>query len=249
MDISIEEINEFFWRKLVMCALDENASHITIDSDENYNTITVTNDGNGLQHIDFLSQMMDGGPYWLENNKAHQCAFYAGATLITQKMTIESGALIMSIETHNLESQRVSVSEAPKRSDTKLTVVGSFEGSLLPVKFLKFNAMGLTIPIIFNGKEVERPLALDGKLKFSKTDIGNVHVAKSEGRPIEDLAIVMFLNGLARRIFEDRKENDLVKHVVHVDPEHPTLQALTPEELVKLVRGTITKLAKQLSIG
>ncbi len=58
----------------------------------------------------------------------------------------------------------------------------------------------------------------------------------------------MLLNGFTRVEFTDREKLNDAAHVVHVDPDHPTLQALDPEELVKLVRGTIINLAKQLSI-
>ena len=248
MNKSIDDLNDFLFRNIFLNAFEEGASQIAFGFDQANNTLVAEIYGNGFQHIDFLQNMVDKGNEWLEENEDHPCAFYVDSIFLGQELVVESGAIRLSINRDNPDVLKVSIYDRPFQSGAKLTLFGTSEETFMPEEYIRFLAAGFPVSVFFNGKKVSRLFALDGGLKFSHTEIGEVHVAKSEGRPIEDLAIVLFLNGLSRRLFAGRTKRQDLPHIVHVDPEHPSLQALDPGELVKVVRGTITKLAQQLSV-
>ncbi|MBF0380579.1 MAG: hypothetical protein HQL69_06160 [Magnetococcales bacterium] len=249
MKNTAEEINQDIFREFFLLIELTNASSITIEFDLNQQTLTITDDGDGFPYMEFLTIFANRGLNPLEINPIHPCYMFLKASYIVERMIVESGMEKILIEVHGEKDKLAYFAQKESwQSGYKVTFFGNTDNSFIPEKVLPFLSIGFPIPVTFNGKELARPYAINGSLKFSKTEIGYIHVAKSKGRPIEDLAIFMFLNGLARRVFEDRERIDDMKHIVHVDPEHHTLQALDPEELVNIVRRTITKLSKQLSI-
>ena len=128
----------------------------------------------------------------------------------------------------------------------EVTFIGNDSDSLFPEKVLPFLCAGFPISVTFNGKEMARPYALKGGLKFSKTGVGDVHVAHSGHA---DIPIYLFLGGVAVTVIRHKPGWDGLCHVIHVNPERFDLLGVNAEELEEVVGQSITKLAKQLSIG
>jgi hypothetical protein len=248
MNDEAKQYIENFLQNYVLCAVEGNASYVDVKYDLAKHTITVACDGFENEYAAALFHIMEEGESWLGNNSGHPIVFCFHAAHLAKEITIQSGNLKMIIKNSDSGKTHMYCSASSFSKATIVTFLEHNAGSFNLKSIPSFFVSGSPIRIIFNGNKLERPFAITGGLSFSKTDIGHIHVAKSKNRPIEDLSIILLLNGSVRRVFEDREIIDDLKHIVHVDPEHPTIQALHPEELVKLVRGTIINLAKQLSI-
>ena len=218
--------------ELLQNARRANASHVAVDYDARARTLTVRDDGVGIDDWQTLFTLGESG--WDATPARDEHAFGVGfmtCLYSARRCTVRSRDRIVAFDTAAaLQLEPIAVRPAPFSARTVVTL----EGVLLPdlERRVALLASAFPIAVTYNGARLPRPLAVDAKA-FVATTVGQVHLAGAEdGRAASSLLLVLqgtVVYGDARL---DRDGN-----VVHLDARRfqarlPSHDVLVDETLV-----------------
>ena len=246
-----EIINIEVFRTFLHYAATTNPSVIVIDFDQENGVLSITDDGDGFVEMDSLSNFAETG--WLhlqEIDHSHPCYIFLKASRLSLKSTVESKNLKITLEVtdDNDQELKVSLASSPINKGTKITFYSNPDESFVPDEVLPLLVVSFSISVFYNGKKMGNDFAINGGLKFSQTTIGDIHVASPQDSDLNSNPIIVYVNGFYLVQYEDDKANNKKCHIVHMDNKHPVLKTDDRHQLEEVVRKSIAKLAKQLSI-
>ena len=200
-------------KELMQNARRANASFVAVDYDAKAHTLSVRDDGVGIADWQKLFTVGDSG--WDAATARDEHAFGVGfmkSLYSARRCTVRSRERMIAFDT-SAALQQVEV-EVKTVAPITGTIV-RLEGVALEELDRRMEAMAgaFPIPVIYNGRTLARPLAVDA-MPFASTDIGDVHLAGTEdGQAARSTVLV--LQGF---VVSGDPRFDRGSNVVHLDP-------------------------------
>ncbi|HEV2978779.1 MAG TPA: ATP-binding protein [Casimicrobiaceae bacterium] len=208
--------------ELLQNARRASASQVAVDYDARTQTLTVRDDGIGIDDWQTLFTLGESG--WDATLVRDEHAFGVGfmkCLYSARRCTVRSRNRIVAFDTQAaLRQLPIAVQPAPLSAQTVVTL----EGVPLPELERTMSVLACAFPIvvIYNGVALPRPLALDAK-PYVASAVGQVHLAGAQdGRAVSSLVLV--LQGTV--VYGDSRL-DRDGNVVHLDPRR--FQARLPD--------------------
>lgn len=241
------------------------SAYVSFDLDGD--TLTVKDAGCGIDDFQNLLTVADSG--WDAETKTEEMPFGMGFLSVlyqTERVTVRSKGKVASFNVQEALSFGM-INVEPCADDGLTTIV--MEGfSISDEKKLKMNlvkfAEGYEIPVIFNGENLSRKLAINGEFKdvFVQTEIGLIAMPQLEllknGGEVEGCnnfktSPVVFLQGLSVKDGRDSYryfDFSMVNPIIHLDskrfkarmPDRDVL--IDSDEQMNVINGVITNLWK-----
>jgi hypothetical protein len=222
------------------------ATEVHVDHDARAETLTVTDNGRGIESFQKLLTLNESG--WDEHLVAAEHAFGIGFSKVlysAKRCAVTSRGKRLAFETCKaLDQMPLDVADDPT-GDPALTVV-HLEGVALadlPSRIERL-ASGFPVPVFFNGKPVERPYA-ETALACTGTPVGRVHLhGYRSGEAAVDT--LLFLQGFP--VNEPIYWHGAPVDIVHLDPRvfiarlPDRTQLIDAEEQCKRVDAAIRSL-------
>jgi hypothetical protein len=190
------------------------ASYVVVEYDAKAETLTVRDDGCGIEHFQKLFTFGESG--WDESLVASETPFGLGFTkslYAAKTCTVQSRGRAISFETAQaLAQQPIAVTSVPTSGETTV-ILG---GVALPQldQRIESLACGFPIPVIYNGVDQARPYAVD-HLETIDTAVGRVLVRGQADGKKPSTTSVLFLQGFI--VDGDFRYKDTA-NIVHLDP-------------------------------
>jgi hypothetical protein len=190
------------------------ARYVAVDYDLTAETLTVRDDGCGIE--DFQKLFTFGESGWDESLVASETAFGLGFTkslYAAKTCTVSSRGRAISFETAAaLEQRPITVRTVPTGNETTV-ILG---GVALPELDRRIEELtcGLPIKVIYNGVEQARPYSVD-RIETIDTAIGRVFLRGLNDDKKPSISSVLFLQGF--RVNGDLRYADH-ENIVHLDP-------------------------------
>ncbi|WP_406625191.1 ATP-binding protein [Acidovorax sp. SDU_ACID1] len=190
------------------------ALHITVDYDAQSKTLTVRDDGRGIDDFQKLLSFNESG--WDDVIAERERPFGAGFTkclYAAARVLVASGRQRVVIETAAaLRRERFDVETTDEAVDGTCIELHDVDLAGLDTK-IETLCLGFPVDVVFNGQPLERRYAGD-RIAMVQTPIGSVHIAGNrDGRETQDTLV--FLQGFCVKnpvYFDQSRVN-----VVHLD--------------------------------
>jgi hypothetical protein len=195
------------------------ARSVMFDFDHEKRTLLVTDDGCGIDSMETLLTVAESG--WDEDTVTTEHPFGIGflsALFACEYLDITSKGGSLSVITEDVLSfTPVSVSAVPVWNGmTEIKLSGLDLEQLGIEEALKKLAIGFSIPVIFNGEELEKNLAINSGLQFIETEIGSIYLIGLDKPTDYNTAFKVFLQGMP--IYQTNSWlNGSNHHVIHLD--------------------------------
>lgn len=196
------------------------ATYVSFDYDNEARSLTVTDNGRGVSDLQDLLDVANSG--WDEQTRANESPYGIGflsALFAAEHVSVHSNGLKVAFETESaLGFETINVEPGSVTSGTVVCLSGGIDS---PERALGDYARAFSIPVLFNGKDLERPHALD-QGTFRQTDFGWVHLRGWDDRnePCIQSAskeTVVYLQD--QMVFEVGTRSRLWNcNIVHLDP-------------------------------
>ena len=225
------------------------ATSVEFTFDHQTNTLTVTDDGCGIESINKLLTVAESG--WNADVIAQEHPFGIGflsALYSCRHITVVSkSGKLMSDTDEILTFQPVSI--APVDDWDRKTVITlqdiGLEFDQIKRKLIEL-ARGFPIPIVFDGQILSRCFAIDSSSEFIDTEIGSVLLMGLDNKR-SCVDIDVYLQGLP--IFRSNKTygDSTPRHVIHLESSKfmarlPDRDKLVDEEIViNIINNVLTK--------
>lgn len=254
--------------ELMQNARRADATQVRFDYDPVVSTLTVTDDGCGIDDIEALLTVAQSG--WDAELMADEHPFGIGflsALYACEHLALDSKCGRLTALTADVLSFKDLEVDASVdwQSMTTLTLSGfGLDADKIGDK-LKTLAEGFPIPVIFNGESLERYAAFDlatershSGLDYVETEIGWVYlrcISGSSGVPCDDRYFKVYLQGLP--IYENATWSPDVEraHIIHLDSARfyarlPDRDRLIDEtEVVALINGVLGHLVRKRMVA
>lgn len=189
------------------------ASYVAVDYDGKAQTLTVRDDGVGITEWQALFTVGESG--WEASTVGDEHAFGMGfmkSLYSARRCNVRSRGRMIAFDTAEaLRQVPIEVQAAPGATET----VVSLDGVLLEEldRRMEVLASAFPIPVLYNGRSLARPVALDAK-PFAATPIGHVHlVGLEDGKAVASTLLV--LQGF---VVSGDPRFDREGNIVHLDP-------------------------------
>lgn len=225
------------------------ASAVTFCFDADYSTLTVSDDGIGIDSLSTLLTLAESG--WEADVMANEHPFGIGflsALYACQRIEVVSNSGQFAASTDDIINFRPITILPVEHWDgnTVITLQGvDFTHDGIEDK-LSQCAQGFPIPVVWNGLALSRPDALDGGKTFVLSDLGWLYLAGLEDTASTCVDFTVFLQGLP--IYRSYASMFLRQyHVVHLDSQQfaarlPDRDKLINEaEAVTSIKATLRK--------
>ena len=216
------------------------ASYVAVEYDGKAQTLTVRDDGVGISDWQALFTVGESG--WDATTARDEHAFGMGfmkCLYSAQRCSVRSRDKMIAFDTAEaLQQVPIEVQTVAAAMET----VVSLEGVALEEldRRMEVLASAFPIPVLYNGRALARPLALDAK-RYVTTDIGDVHlVGMEDGKAVASTLLV--LQGF---VVSGDPRFDREGNIVHLDPRQflarlPDRDALIDEaDAVKQVDASL----------
>jgi hypothetical protein len=209
--------------ELVQNANRANATCVSIDYDAATQTLTVTDDGEGIADFEALLALALSG--WSEEVREANSAFGLGFTsafFAGHHLTVESRSTRLSTPTEAIRNiQMIPLETIEPRVGTKIVIEGFVPRNGDLFGLAKQQLKGFPIPVWFNGAAIPRPDAASDEEGWFDTEIGRMRVHAPLAGPENTLAFpasaTLYLQGF--RIGTSGKWNCWeTVGCVHLDP-------------------------------
>lgn len=190
------------------------ATKVSLDYNETFQVLTVTDDGCGISDFQKLLTVAESG--WNAETMAEDRPFgigYLSALYAAENVKVESMGRSLHFNTQDaLNFEKLDMADSEVVTGTVITMSGvalkdveSLVGAL---------AKGFPIPVYVNGKEMERPHAMDQML-FVKTEIGHLHSLVLHGATgcKVNSGYKLYLQGLP----VSNKNSIYISEIIHLD--------------------------------
>ena len=189
------------------------ASEVRIDYDRRARMLSVLDDGSGIDDFQTLLTFSESG--WDSATRDEERPFGVGFSKCLYAATrcvVNSRGHQIDFETEAaLMKHLIDVVSVRDQPGTSVVLYGVELPEL--AQRIKRLCWGFPIPVVFNGKSIERPYAID-QMGFADTEIGQIHVAGTvDGAATRDTLV--FLQGFCVLAPLYCCENP---NVVHLDP-------------------------------
>ena len=193
------------------------ATQVVFDFNETCKTLTVCDDGYGIESIETLLTVAESG--WDADiiNQEHPFGLgFLSALYACQHLSVLSKSGGIAVDTEAVLSLEPVMVYPVDYWDgvTRITLAGiDLDIDRLSRALCHF-AQGFPIPVIFNGEVLDRPVALDSKLNFAETELGQVYVHGLDSPIGAQSEFELFLQGLPIYCSTNYKT---ARHIIHLD--------------------------------
>lgn len=193
------------------------ASQANFDYDSDSQTLTISDDGNGIESIETLLTVAETG--WDADLVAHEHPFGLGfmsALFACRHITVASKSGYISVETERILAFQPVTFNPVNQWDgvTQITLVGYGLDPEILKQALARLAKGFAITVTFNGEQVARPSALDSGLGFVNSAVGSIYLAGFGNPACPVSRFEVFLQGLPIYRSNNHYEGG---HIIHLD--------------------------------
>lgn len=193
------------------------AQHITVDHDAAARTLTVRDDGRGIDDFQTLLSFHESG--WDSRLADRERPFGVGFTkclYAAARVVVASGRQRLDLDTAAaLRREEIEVEAAQEAQDGTLVELHGVDIAGLEHR-IEGLCQGFPIDVAFNGRRLERRYAED-RIDMVQTPVGAVHVAGHlDGKDTQDTLV--FLQGFCVRYPLNVLDRNRV-NVVHLDPK------------------------------
>lgn len=225
------------------------ATSVEFTFDHQINTLTVTDDGCGIESINKLLTVAESG--WNADVVAQEHPFGIGflsALYSCRHITVVSkSGKLMSDTDEILTFQPVSI--APVDDWDGKTVITlqdiGLEFDQIKRKLIEL-ARGFPIPVIFDGQHLSRGCAIDSSSEFIDTEIGSVLLMGLDNKR-SCVDIDVYLQGLPIYRTNRTYGDAIPRHIIHLDPSKfmarlPDRDKLVDEEdVINIIKNALAK--------
>ena len=229
------------------------ATQVAFEFDAEKKQLVVRDDGCGIDSMETLLTVAESG--WDAKTLAEEHPFGIGFLSVLfacQHVTVLSGSNSLSVKTSDVLSMKpVAVNQMPYWDGKTEIIMKEINLSEDEVKSsLETLAKGFPISVVYNNKELDRPIAIDSGLQFIKTEIGSIYLNGLDTATDRNTDFEIFLQGLPL----NRSRYYLYgtdHHVIHLDsssfyarlPDREKL--INEDEVVAKIRSVLAKTIEQ----
>lgn len=195
------------------------ASYVNFDYDESTKTLTVCDDGCGIESLKTLLTVAESG--WDAELIERECPFGLGflsALFACEAIGVDSKGGRFSVNTAELLAfQPIVIEPADWNGITRLTLDQFKPESERIESQLRRLARGFPIEVRFNGVSLDRPRAANSTLPFIETELGNLYLyglSQGDDWLRQSEYFHLYLQGLP--VYHSHHERD-PGHVIHLD--------------------------------